>query len=367
MGIGSQSAGTLRAAIAFGVAVLMQCTAGVVLAQDLDDFDPQPSSRWSYSGDLLLRGERTELPVREIERLRSALRLGVSYLASDAVEFGIAGRFAVGSDDNRDNRSNLDNQRSDQAALDALWMRWHLSPEAVLLLGKERLPLRLSAMVWDEDLRPIGASLDWRREVRDFDSFGLVAGYFAPDFIYEDQSRLAAVQAAYRFREGAPWGGSVLLSYLHYSDLEELPPEGIARTNRVANGRLLSDYRLLSLQFSGRGELAQQPLELSVDLVRNLGADDADEAARASLVWGDRHRPGGWELGIAAQRIQRDAVLAAASDDDWWFHSFARGVMPWVGYGFSDVWNVRVAAFDERRDLANDDVRRYLIDLRARW
>jgi hypothetical protein len=65
--------------------------------------------------------------------------------------------------------------------------------------------------------------------------------------------------------------------------------------------------------------------------------------------------------------MQRDAVRAAASDDDWWFHSFARGVMPWVGYGLTEHMNLRVAAFEERRDGANDSVSRYLFDLQARW
>jgi len=344
-------------------AVVLALVAGYPLAAQEGD----AADRFAYSADLLVRGERTELPVREIERLRTSLRLGVQFLASDALEFGIGARVALGSDDNADNRGNLDNQRSDEVALDQFWMRWYVNPDWVVAVGKDEVPLMLSPMLWDEDLRPVGVSSDWQMGVRDFDNFSVVVGYFAPDFVYEDESRLAAVQAAYRFRDGAPTGGAIVLSYLDYSDLDELPVERLSRTNRVANGRLLSDYRLLDLQLIGRTTLADKRLEMRVNLVRNLGADDEDQGARASLVWGDRREAGNWELGFAAQRMQRDAVLAAASDDDWWFHSFARGVMPWVGYGFNDVWNLRVAAFDERRDRANDDVRRYLIDLRARW
>jgi len=32
------------------------------------------------------------------------------------------------------------------------------------------------------------------------------------------------------------------------------------------------------------------------------------------------------------QRIQRDAAMAAFNSDDWWFHSFMHGYMPWIGY-----------------------------------
>ncbi len=328
----------------------------------------QEESPWTTRGDVLLRAETTDVPGRDsIDRLRSRLRLGADYLASDRIEFGGAIKLAVGTDSNRDNRRNLDNERSDQLALDELWMRWYASPDWVVTLGKDELPLTLSPMLWDEDLRPIGISSDSHFAIGDFDGMTVIVGYFAPDFLYENESRLAALQVGYHFREGAPWSASALLAYLHFDDLDELVLEGLARTNRVANGRLVSDYELIDLQLVGRGELAELPLELKVDLSRNLGARDQDEAARISLVLGDRRQAGQWEFGFAAQRMQRDAVLAAASDDDWWFHSFARGVMPWVGYGLSEHVNLRFAAFDERRDGANDSVSRYLFDLQARW
>jgi hypothetical protein len=349
--------GVARAVLA---GVLSGCLAGAAWAQE--------SSPWTTLVDARLRAEVTEVPGRDdIERLRARLRLGVEYLASDRIEFGGAVEASLGSDHNRDNRRNLDNERSDQILLDKLWMRWYGTPDWVLTLGKDELPLTLSPMLWDEDLRPIGVSSDAHFAVGDFDGVTVIVGYFAPDFLYEDEARLGALQLGYHFREGAPWSASAMLSYLHFDELDELVREGLARTNRVANGRLVSDYELLGLQLVGRAEWADLPWQLSIDLSQNLGARDQDEAGRISLVVGDRHQPGQWEFGLAAQRMQRDAVLAAASDDDWWFHSFARGVMPWVGYGFNEHLNLRLAAFDERRDGANDSVSRYLFDLQARW
>ena len=72
-------------------------------------------------------------------------------------------------------------------------------------------------------------------------------------------------------------------------------------------------------------------------------------------------------IGFAAQRIQRDAVMAASNSDDWWFHSWARGIMPWLAYGFSDIWSARLAAFHERRDGVGDYTDRVLLDVYARW
>ncbi len=122
---------------------------------------------------------------------------------------------------------------------------------------------------------------------------------------------------------------AVLLSYpVDFSDLEgQLTRRGLTRTNRrvPANGPLLGDYRLLDLQLVGRTAVGEWPLEARVDVVRNLGADDQRDGARFSLVLGSRFQPGGWEFGYSNQRIQRDAVLAAFNEDDWWFHSFTHG------------------------------------------
>ena len=146
----------------------------------------------------------------------------------------------------------------------------------------------------------------------------------------------------------------------------ELPARGphadmTGRTLAIAAG-LGAD-----LQPAGRSALGDWPLEARLALVRNLGADDQRDGARFSLVLGSRLRPGGWEFGYSNQRIQRDAVLAAFNEDDWWFHSFTHGFMPWIGYGLGERWNLRLAAFREQRNGLPRHTDRVLIDLAARW
>ena len=167
--------------------------------------------------------------------------------------------------------------------------------------------------------------------------------------------------------EGAETGFSAFLSYLDFDDLEVLAREGLGRTNRRAAGLLVSDYELLDLQLIGRTQAFAAPLVARLDLVRNLGADDLRDGARFSLVWGDADDLGGWELGYSIQRAQRDAVLAAFAEDDWWFHTFARGYMPWVAYGFGPHLTLQATAFLERRDGIDEYTDRYLLDLRSRW
>jgi hypothetical protein len=152
-----------------------------------------------------------------------------------------------------------------------------------------------------------------------------------------------------------------------FSSLEQLTLQGLSRTNRRVGNQLVSDFDLLDVQFVGRALVWNKPLEMRVDLVRNLGAEDQRDGARFSIVLGDARRLQGWELGFADQRIQRDAAMAAFNSDDWWFHSWARGVMPWVGYGFNPTWSARLAAFHELRDGVTEHTDRVLLDLYARW
>lgn len=364
----------LRTALC-GLLVLTGLLAGQARGQDsiLDGSAEEAATgteRWSWFGDFLLRYDHVEglTNDRIVSRWRSRGRLGAEFAAMPELSFGAAIELAQGSDDNATNRINNDNERSDGANLDQFWLRWQPAENTRVLLGKAPLPLELSPLTWDADLRPAGVSLDQSFALGDFSRLQLVVGGFAAQHLYEDDTRLAAAQLAWRWREGAPGNVAVLLSYLDFSDLQQLTRQGLTRTNRrLVNGRLASDYRLLDLQLVGRTVLGEWPLEARIDLVRNLGADTARDGARFSLVLGDRFQPGGWEFGYSNQRIQRDAVLAAFNEDDWWFHSFANGFMPWIGYGLDRSWNLRLAAFREQREGLAEHTDRILLDLGARW
>lgn len=346
-------------------------------AQDLPGVAPDNPdvvvSPWNWFGDVMVRGNRTEDIPRAVEPSFSEVfgrgRFGVRYDPILDLELGAAIKLAAASDSNSRDRQHNVNERSNDVAPDQFYLRWTAGQNASMLLGKAVFPLELTPMVWDTDLRPIGVSGMVSFAPGEFDRFQLLAGYFAGDLPYGDDSRIGALQAAYHWHEGAPVTGGVALSYLDFSDLQQLVLQGLSRTNRRDPGapNLVSDYRLLDLQFVGRMRVADMPLELRIDLVRNLGADDERDGARGSIVLGDSRQPQRWEFGIAGQRIQRDAVMAAFNSDDWWFHSWARGIMPWIAYGFSSTWSVRLAAFHERRDGISEYTDRVLLDVYARW
>lgn len=303
----------------------------------------------------------------DLERGRARVRLGATWNFAPDWQLGGALRVAQGTDSNHDNRRNNDNERSDGLGLDQLFIRWQAAENTILELGKAPLPLELSPMVWDQDLRPAGFAIDHSIPIGEFDRLQFTGGYFAGQHLYGDESRIGAAQVAWRWHEGAPLGASALLAYLDFSDLGELTRQGLARTNSIVAGRLVEGYRLLDLQLVGRAHARRWPFEARLDLVRNLDADDDRNGARASLVAGDRRKPQGWEFGYTYQRIQRDAVMAAFNSDDWWFHSASRGHLAWIGYGIDATWNLRLAGFHEIRDGLDRYTNRVRVDLSARW
>ncbi len=339
-------------------------------AQEDEEASEEASSAWDWYGDLRLRYEKTtDIPARpdDIDRGRASLRTGLRFNSGNGWEFAGAVKLAGGTDDNADSRRNNDNEISNDTELDELYASYAISESALLRVGKTAMPLVLSPLLWDRDLRPVGASFEYSGEVRDFDALHFQAGYFAGDHLYGDESRITAIQFGYGWMEGAGTGFSAFLSYLDFDDLETFARQGLARTNRRVAGLLVSEYELLDLQLIGRTQVREKPLVARLDLVRNLGARELEDGARFSVVWGDAERLGGWELGYAIQRAQRDAVLAGFAEDDWWFHTFARGYMPWVAYGFNENWSVQATAFLERRDGLDEYTDRYLLDVRSRW
>lgn len=357
--------------MASGVLAVLLCSlSGFVHADDPIAFDDAgQAGGWNFYGDLLLRAERTvDIPGRvdDLERERARIRAGVRR-EFDALEFGVALEGTLGSDTNQTNRANNDNERSDSANVDELYLRWRGGESTSVLLGKTAFPIQTTPLVWDDDMRPIGLSVGHSIAVGDLHRISLVGGYFAGDHLYDDDSRIAAAQVGWHWHEGTEFSGDVQLAWLDFSDLQTLVDRGLGRTNRRVAGVLVSDYELLDLQVGVRAMVGDALWRARVDLVRNMGADQNSDGARFSAIYGDSRAAGGLEVGVAIQRFQRDAVVAAFSSDDWWFHSFARGVMPWVAYGINEAWSVQLSGFHERRDGVSESTDRILLDVRAFW
>ncbi len=322
--------------------------------------EPPAPRRWRPVADVLLRADQVGRPAAEdVERLKVRARLGLRWNPDPRFELGadVEGLAAT-----EEVVLVNDNEPRDGVELDRVFVRWVPEPSFALTLGKDELPLALSPLVWDADGRPIGLGASLRRPVRAYDTLFLAAGGWAPDDRFEDESRLAAAQVGWRLRDGAAVGGEVVLSGLWWSDLEALAASPLARTNTRLDETFASDFELLDLRLGLRLPAGAGSIEFAAEGVENLGAEDAERGGRleAALRAGPE---GGFEAGVAGQRIEADAVLAAFNSDDWWFHSASRGGSLWAGWVFAHDLTLRAGFFSERRDDQERWTERAIVDL----
>ena len=321
---------------------------------------------WAPLGDLRLRGDFVrDLPGgREVDRARSFLRLGAAVFPAASLELGGAFEAALGSDHNADNRANNDNETSDALSLDLLYGRWQPLSELAFTAGRLSMPLALTPLTWDDDLRPAGGAIVARWPVGDFDACTLAAGGFGVRTLADSWTRLAAVQAAFARRDGGPRGADVRLAYLYFDHVDALVADGLARTNATRAGRFVSDFRLLDLELRWRAQIGSVACVAHGEWVENLGAETSSTGVRAGLGLGDLRARGHVEVQYHYHRIEQDAVLAAFNADDWWFHSRLRGHRGIVRVALGESLILGVSGSLERRDDLATWTKRLLLDLR---
>lgn len=305
----------------------------------------------------------------DLDRTRVTARAGVRWNARPGVSVEAGVRASLGSDRNDESLAAFDNEWSDTLEADRLGVRVEAGP-GVLMVGRMRAPFRWTELIWDDDLRPVGAAVVLRADPSEWTSARLVGGSFARSRFDFDDGRVTAVQASALVREGALWGGDVAAGLLAFDHLDALARRGYARQNRVvgvgAARTFASRYRLLDVQVGGHASWRGVPIQARADLVRNLGADTDANAVRLRLAAGRSGGAGDLETGYVYQRIERDAVQAAFNSDDWWFHARSRGHSMWVALGLGPNVSLRLAGFLERRDDVALDTHRWILECRLR-
>jgi len=272
---------------------------------------------------------------------------------------------ALGSDHTTDNRANNDNEPSDDFGIDLLYARWVPRPDLAVTAGQQAAQHLMTALTWDDDLRPAGGAIAARLPSGDFNAWRLAAGWFGVRTLADSWTRLAAVQAAFSRHDGGPRGVDVRLAYLFWDHVDALVADGLARTNATRNARFVSDFRLVDVQLRWRVLLGPVPCVFHGEWVENLGADTNSTGARAGLVLGDLGAPGHVEVQYHYHRIEQDAVLAAFNADDWWFHSRLRGHRGNVSVALGHRTTFGVSGSLERRDDLTTWTKRLLLDLRV--
>lgn len=337
------------------------------IEDELIDID-ESFEQFEFYGDVQLRGDSVrDLPravEKDFDRVTTRVRAGVFWTPNDKIDVGLAAKINLSSQANSKTRFNLDNERADDVSLDELFLNYHLSDQTFLQVGQTHFPLILSPMVWDQDLRPQGISINHRKEFGEFNSLDLVGGIFLGNHLFGDESNIKAAQASINFNEGKNNSYNVILSYLDFNNLDDLAANDLARTNlTLANGNYANDFENIDIQINFNFNQHSFPVRAKFDFINNLAVGEDDFGGRVDLILGDSIGRKGVELGVATQRIQREALVAAFNDDDWWFATRMRGTTVWLGYGINESLRLKAAVFTERRDDVAKNNKRALFDL----
>ena len=280
------------------------------------------------TGDALLRGEWTRhLAVAadtfvDDDRWRGQLRPRLE-VDLDKVVLGLGGDFNYSSDENTEGAPPLirDNYKSRDARVDLAFAR--LQPAGWLRLegGRFVMPVPLTEMIWDRDLRPQGAALtlDFRNHGR-FDSVAFTVLGAKGSHVFDDSETsmlIAAVDA--NLRAGGSAKLELLGSYVAFFGVDELEPIIRRQNLRVAGvpppPPLALDYRVVDLvtrlRTSGR-----VPLQLVAEYCWNTAADTLNDGIWAALVLGSTES-GRARLEYTYANVDRDATLGAYGTDDF--------------------------------------------------
>jgi hypothetical protein len=328
--------------------------------------DPAPvyqqGQRYSFDlkADGFLRQEFTDSPItfvetdRALARLRPRVEIGIN-----RVLIGVGGDFLYSSEKNLEFAPTLpllrDNYDSVDARLDLAFVDVH--PGALrATVGRFPMPVRLTEMVWDRDLRPQGASVGLEAHERGaFKRLGLTGLFargshvFPQDGVFDFSDRETLWMASGTAALGAGEQGTVELvaSYLTWSDLDRIDPRLRRQNTRAsAGGPLATDFDVVDLVARYQRE-GRVPLQLVADYAVNTGADDKNKGVWLAAVLGSvRSTPVAFEYTFA--RVDPDAVLAAFAADDFIWETGWEGHRGDFGVRIHDHWSAHAVGQRQR-------------------
>lgn len=284
----------------------------------------EPSARipgLDVGGDLRVRQEFNVSDSDARNRSRSVLRarLRASYAVTPSISVGA--QLATGDpDDPNSTDVTLGNFLDDlDVSLDQAWIRYS-GGGLTAYAGKFPQIFARTDMVWDGDVSPQGVGAVYSAGLGDarLDARGV---YFVIDEAptARDSDMLGGQVVA-----AAPLAPALDLtlagSYYHYRLGSVAGADaGDFRSNLIAGGRYLSDFRLLeglaTLRWAGASP--RWPIAFTADYVRNLGAAvPADTGFNLELAAGRTARPGDWRIVYNYSEVGVDAVFAAFSHDN---------------------------------------------------
>jgi hypothetical protein len=297
----------------------------LLLAAGAEAQNPYAQKKQSvqFMGDLLLRYEWTKKilgPDGEFDesRYRIQARPGIEANLGPIV-LGVGGEFNYSKDKNYETPLGetpaiiRDNYKSRDARLDLYYGKLNAGP-LVVEGGRFVMPLLLTGMIWDRDLRPQGGAASV--ELGEGSRLALRGIYATHSHVFEDKSTMFGGSLELTL-QGGPNGSFVVAgSYLEFRDLDTLEP-AIVRQNTSVGGLLLDDYRVADAQ-ARIVSAGQMPVELVADYCWNTAISENNKGLWLSATLG-RLGISRAQLEYTYAKIDRNATVGAFNTDDFYW------------------------------------------------
>jgi hypothetical protein len=354
-------------------------------------FQPEKQYSFKVKVDALSREEWTvgifDAPGRfhndDRWRLQARPRMEIGI---NRVTVGFGGEFNYSQDKNYlpANQAIIrDNYRSREARVDLAFARWQIGGGARLQGGRFEMPVALTEMLWDRDLRPQGGALTLEsHDEGGRPRLGLTLLGARDSHVFDDGGVGMLLASGAGFF-GAGERGRVELrgSFVKFTGVEKLETR-IRRQNSRRGGLVFEGYDVLDAIVRYRRD-GGVPLQLVADFCWNLGADPT---ARAVGEAPRRNNHGLWlaallgstrsarlRLEYTFARVDKDATLAAYATDDffwstgWLGHRGDLGVKVTDHVAFHVVGQLQRFKDSARIEERDHWVKRYRSDIRVSY
>jgi hypothetical protein len=252
-------------------------------------------------------------PNRWMLQLRPAIELG-----NERVHLGVGGDFVYSQDTNYDPRPVVmrDNYKSRDARVDLAFLR--LKPASWLTLegGRFEMPLPVTEMIWDRDLRAQGgaATIAWNNEQGE-PRLALLGVWTKGSHVFDDEdTTLAAGSVTLTLRSGPMTRFELAGAYLKFDGLDSLSPMLRRQNTRVA-GALVKEYEVVDLVARFRHEGAVMT-QLVAEYGWNTRVDQDKKGVWLAAIFGSTVSARA-RLEYSYAYVERDATLGAYSTDDF--------------------------------------------------
>jgi hypothetical protein len=321
-----------------GLDGLLLVLAARAAAQDSPPlFQPEQQYSFKFKADGLVREEWTQdifdgggrFHSEDRWRLRLLPRIEMGI---NKVTLGFGGDFNYSQDENDQPPTQAiirDNYRSRDARVDLAFARVQATRGLRIEGGRFDMPVALTEMLWDRDLRPQGGALTLESHdaaARPRLSLTLLAAKGSHVF---DDSGTAMLLASGAVFFGAGEHGRIELrpSFIHFTGTEDLEAR-IRRQNSRQAGLLFMDYDVLDTVLRYRRD-GRVPVQLVADVSWNVGADPTvrtpgetprkyDQGLWLAAVLGST-RSARARLEYTFAHVDKDATVAAYTTDDFFW------------------------------------------------